>query len=144
MRVVQGFSLIEVMISMLIASVALLGLAATQLRSLQYATNSFDYTVSLILSQNAMEQIWSQLCTIQQVQPTYYNNASFQDLLLAPPNLRSSFTVVVPSTYSNSMPISVTWVDTRVNTDAVNNTDQVTINATFVNVRKNCIPTAIL
>lgn len=46
-----GFSLLEVMISVVIAGIALLGLAAAQLKSLQYATNSFNYTVSLIQGQ---------------------------------------------------------------------------------------------
>ncbi|MFM9785977.1 type IV pilus modification PilV family protein, partial [Streptomyces scabiei] len=47
----NGFSLLEVMLSVVITGIALLGLAAAQLKSLQYATNSFNYTVSLVQGQ---------------------------------------------------------------------------------------------
>ncbi len=45
MKKQAGFSLLEVMISVVIAGIALLGLAAAQLKSLQYATNIFNFTV---------------------------------------------------------------------------------------------------
>ena len=53
-----GFSLVEVLISMALATLTLLGLAAGQVKSLQFANNSFDYTLSLIQAQNASERIW--------------------------------------------------------------------------------------
>ena len=57
MKLQKGFTLLEVMIAVVVAGIALLGLAAAQLKSLQYATNSFNYTVSLIQAQNTIEQI---------------------------------------------------------------------------------------
>ena len=50
---------------MFIASIALIGLGVTQLKSLQFANNSFDYTVSLVQAQNAIERMWPNLCNLQ-------------------------------------------------------------------------------
>ena len=61
----QGFTIVEVMIAMALSSIALLGLAVAQLKSLQYATNSFNYTVSLIQANNAVERTWVDLCDLQ-------------------------------------------------------------------------------
>lgn len=55
----HGFSLIEVMIAMLLAAVGLLGLAAAQLKSLQYASSSFHYNMALVQGNNAIERIWT-------------------------------------------------------------------------------------
>lgn len=45
-KVHSGFSLLEVLVALIVATVALLGLATAQLKSLQYVTNSFNYTAS--------------------------------------------------------------------------------------------------
>jgi type IV pilus assembly protein PilV len=71
MKLQKGFTLLEVMIAVVVAGIALLGLAAAQLKSLQYATNSFNYTVSLIQAQNTIEQIWPHLCTLQKDNPDF-------------------------------------------------------------------------
>ncbi|WP_105166742.1 type IV pilus modification PilV family protein [Pseudoalteromonas sp. T1lg23B] len=137
MRLTKGFSLIEVMVSMLIASIALLGLAATQLRTLQYATNSFDYTVGLILGQNAMERIWSRLCDIQHKDPSLFQDDTFREWLLAPSSIRATFEVTVPDTYANEMNIQVNWVDERMNA-AIDGENQVVLNATFMSLDETC------
>ncbi|CAH9054910.1 hypothetical protein PSECIP111854_01470 [Pseudoalteromonas sp. CIP111854] len=143
---IKGFSLVEVLVSMLVASIALLGLAATQLKSLQYATNSFEYTVSLILGQNAMERVWSQLCVIQYNNPALYNDADFQSFLQPSQALQSKFQVVMPEGFSNGMNITVAWQDDRIGVtdDGTNQQDgsnQVQINATFVQLPPACLPT---
>ena len=51
----RGFTLVEVLIGLALSSVALLGLAVGQLKSLQFATNSFNYTLSLVQANNAIE-----------------------------------------------------------------------------------------
>ncbi len=61
-----GFSLVEVLIALIISSIALLGLAAGQLKSLQFATNSFNYTMSLVQANNAIERTWANLCDLQE------------------------------------------------------------------------------
>ncbi|MCF6435654.1 prepilin-type N-terminal cleavage/methylation domain-containing protein [Pseudoalteromonas sp. MMG022] len=137
MRLTKGFSLVEVMVSMLIASIALLGLAATQLRALQYATNSFDYTVALVQGQNAMEKIWSRLCDIQHNDPSLFQDEDFREWLLAPSDIRTTFEVIVPQTYENEMNILVNWVDDRMDPD-VDGENQVVLNATFMSLDDTC------
>ncbi|CAM4073262.1 type IV pilus modification PilV family protein [Pseudoalteromonas byunsanensis] len=137
MRLTKGFSLVEVMVSMLIASIALLGLAAAQLRTLQYATNSFDYTVGLVIGQNAMEKIWSRLCDIQHKNPSLFQDEAFREWLLAPASIRGSFEVIVPQAYANEMNIQVNWVDERMDPD-VDGENQVVLNATFMSLDETC------
>ena len=79
----KGFTLIEVLIALLVSNIALLGLAAGQLKSLQYATNSFNYTVSLIQANNAAERIWADICMLQD------GRLAFDEVYLA--NLQPEF-----------------------------------------------------
>ncbi|GAL03454.1 type IV fimbrial biogenesis protein PilV [Photobacterium aphoticum] len=58
----RGFSLIEALVALFISSVALLALAAGQLKSLQYANNSFQYTLAMIQANNAVERVWNDAC----------------------------------------------------------------------------------
>lgn len=61
-----GFSLIEVLVAILLATFGLLGLASAQIKALQYAGSSLSYTVATIQAHNAVERIWPQLCALQQ------------------------------------------------------------------------------
>lgn len=61
----KGFSLLEVLIAMLLAAIALLGLAAAQLRALQNVSSSLQFTYASLELQNTIERIWPQLCTLQ-------------------------------------------------------------------------------
>ncbi len=61
----QGFSLLEVLIAMLLAAIALLGLAAAQLRALQHVSSSLQFTYASLELQNVVERVWPQLCALQ-------------------------------------------------------------------------------
>jgi len=109
----QGFTLIEVMIALAISTVALLGLAAGQLKSLQYATNSFNYTVSLVQANNAVERTWVNLCGLQDGSVSYddaYYNANFQPQITA-----YSLTPVpaIGAAFNDDLTITVDWTDAR-------------------------------
>lgn len=73
----QGFSLVEVLVAFVVAAIALLGLAATQFKALQFASSSVQYTVASIEASNIVERIWPQLCTFQK-----NGNVANQTLLL--------------------------------------------------------------
>jgi type IV pilus assembly protein PilV len=136
MRVNSGFSLIEVLVSMLIASIALLGLGAAQLKSLQLATNSLDYTVSLIQGQNAIERIWPNVCALQKGE-LFFDEPDFQDYLQPKMNLRYRYNIKLPKDYSREMPITVQWFDERlVSQNSSQNTDenQITLHPSFGNM----------
>ncbi|HCV01388.1 prepilin-type N-terminal cleavage/methylation domain-containing protein [Pseudoalteromonas sp. APAL1] len=132
MKKQAGFSLLEVMISVVIAGIALLGLAAAQLKSLQYATNSFHYTVSLIQGQNTIERLWPHVCEIQKTDPALFQNATFRESLKPQVN---DYQLTIPASYSNDMQINVGWVDKRMTDNAEN---QISLNASFPDLSAAC------
>ena len=139
MRVNAGFSLLEVLVSMFIASIALIGLGVTQLKSLQFANNSFDYTVSLVQAQNAIERMWPELCEIQHNSPSKFKEQAFRESLRPPNSLSFRYVLTLPETYSEEMPIAVAWRDLRVPEEAQNQLlNQVTLNSSFVEVPNVC------
>ena len=54
----HGFSLVEVLIAILLVAIGLLGLAAAQVKTLQYASSSLQQTVASIQAQNVIERLW--------------------------------------------------------------------------------------
>jgi type IV pilus assembly protein PilV len=123
-----GFSLVEVLIALVISSIALLGLAAGQLQSLKYATNSFNYTLSLVQANNAIERTWINLCQLQKGELDYnvaYGNANFTPQIslygLTP-------TPEVGNVFNNSLNIAVSWQDARM---ADPNDSIIRVNATY-------------
>jgi type IV pilus assembly protein PilV len=123
-----GFSLVEVLIALAISSIALLGLAAGQLQSLKYATNSFNYTLSLVQANNAIERTWVNLCALQNGTLDYnvaYRNAHFIpqiDLYGLTP------TPEVGNAFPNRLNIAVSWQDARM---ADPNDSIIRVNATY-------------
>jgi len=113
----QGFTLIEVLIALAISSIALLGLAAAQLQSLKYATNSFNYTISLVQANNAIERTWGNLCGLQLGTIAYdaaYNTANFQPQL----NIYNLTPTPLPgANFNNDLNITVSWSDARMADD---------------------------
>jgi len=109
----QGFTLVEVLIALVISSIALLGLAAGQLKSLQYATNSFNYTVSLQQANNAIERTWANLCDLQNGAIAY--DAAYKTNNLTP-QIGSYTLTTTPATgaaFTNDLDVTVSWIDAR-------------------------------
>ncbi|MEJ6475635.1 type IV pilus modification PilV family protein [Pseudoalteromonas piscicida] len=132
MQLNKGFSLIEVVVSMLVAGLMLLGLAATQLKSLQFASNSFHYTMALVHGQNAIERIWPLLCELQ------HNNKDMTQnnpLMQQVQPIDDRFTLILPATYSHNMQITVSWQDKRVSNPAEN---QISLTASYPSVIDTC------
>jgi len=144
LRVNAGFSLLEVLVSMFIASIALIGLAVTQLKSLQFANNSFDYTVSLVQAQNAIERMWPNLCNLQHKNPALFSDPDFLNTLKPPQALQFRYeldTENLPSQFKTEMKITVSWKDERVSEELQNNIlNQITLNANYVEVPSGCSP----
>ncbi|MGL1958739.1 MAG: prepilin-type N-terminal cleavage/methylation domain-containing protein [Colwellia sp.] len=109
----QGFTLVEVLIALALSSVALLGLAAGQLKSLQYATNSFNYTLSLVQANNAIERTWANLCDLQDG-TTAYDGAYYAAYLQPQINAYTLTPTPLPNAaFTNNLNISVSWFDAR-------------------------------
>lgn len=107
----QGFSLLEVVIAMIIASIALLGLSSGQLKSLQYADNSYHYTVSLIHANNVVERIWNDLCELQNGTQLY--DDAYIASLQPPAGYTLQLTGITPGTFTRKFKVSISWVDER-------------------------------
>ncbi|AOT06677.1 type IV pilus modification PilV family protein [Pseudoalteromonas luteoviolacea] len=141
MRIEKGFSLIEVMVSIVIAGVALLGLAGAQLKSLQFASNSFNYTVALVQGQNAIERMWTDLCHFEHVNQSLVvaNNQKVANLYPADDRYQLS---IFPTIYNDAatpaadrrdVRFTVSWQDERVK-DTTNALNQITLVASYVHV----------
>ncbi len=123
-----GFSLVEVLIALAISSIALLGLAAGQLQSLKYATNSFNYTLSLVQANNAIERTWVNLCQLQKGELDY--NVAYRDANFIP---QINLYTLTPSpqveqVFANRLNVAVSWQDARM---AVPNDSIIRVNATY-------------
>ena len=138
-----GFTLIEAMIAISIASIALLGLAAGQMKSLQYAQSSFQYTVALIHANNTIDRIWGDICFLSNT-PTNFNDAYKTELAPIDPavNYTQTFTLTnaagsaTVSDFVTSFTVNVAWTDNRMTDDLSNS---ISLNASFPTVQTGCI-----
>lgn len=128
----SGFSLIEVMVALVVSSFALLGMAAGQLQSLKYASNSFDYTLSLLQANNAVEQTWLNVCQLQSGAITF-------DAVTPAPQFEK-YTISFDNDFnSDNFKVRVAWSDDRIKDIFPNNiANQVEIEASFPDLSGGC------
>lgn len=62
----SGFSLIEVLITMVVMAVGLLGLAVLQLKSVQFSQASMQQSIAASQASDLAERLWSNLCVLEQ------------------------------------------------------------------------------
>ena len=106
--VARGFALLEIMIAMLVGAVALLGLGTLQLKTLQSAYSSLDYTIATIHANNLIEGVWSNLCA-NRVSGAVYTSTVQSWRQTLPPSVSAS----VATSYSDSAVYNLTWNDAR-------------------------------
>ncbi|GAB3232697.1 type IV pilus modification PilV family protein [Pseudaeromonas pectinilytica] len=106
--VVRGFALLEIMIAMLVGAVALLGLGTLQLKTLQSAYSSLDYTIATIHANNLIEGVWSNLCANRVSGAVYTSTVESWRHTLPP-----SVSATVATSYSDSAVYNLTWNDAR-------------------------------
>lgn len=116
----KGITIIEVLVALVLSSIALLGLAAGELKSLQYATNSFNYTVSLIQANNAIERNWTNLCGLQNGSINY--DAAYHQAVFTPQVATYQVipTPAVDAAFTDELDITVSWADARMDDDDTN------------------------
>ena len=61
---VSGFSLVEVMVTLLVLSVGLLGIAALQVTSLQSSSASLHRSTAVIQANDLVERLWANVCDV--------------------------------------------------------------------------------
>lgn len=127
-RTQGGFSLVETMVALVVSSFALLGMAAGQLQSLKYASNSFDYTLSLLQANNAVEQTWANLCDLQK------GTVAFADV--TPASQFNKYTIDFVNNFnSDNFRVGVSWSDKRMTDNLAN---RVEIEASFPDISGSC------
>lgn len=62
----RGFLMIEVLVTMVILAVGLLGAAALQARSMQYAYASAQRTIATIQANDLVERLWANACKLSE------------------------------------------------------------------------------
>lgn len=105
----QGFNLVEIMVSMVLAVMVFLGLAKGQVVSLQQAHYSLQSTLATIEASNSVEQIWGLLCEVQR-KPERFTQGDF----LARFTLLEGHQLVLPSRYSDHFVVAIEWRDARI------------------------------
>ena len=109
----QGFSLFEVLIATLVATVAILGIGLLEIKMLQAAQSSFHYTVSTIRANNLVDSIWLDLCNAQ-TKPASYTQIVTQ----WQQSLPAGYTVTDGKPGANfafSTEIELIWTDSKIN-----------------------------
>ena len=110
----NGFSMLEVLITLIVSSIALLGLAAGQLKSLQYAYNSYQYTVSLIQANNVVERILNDVCILTNGSQEF-DTAYVESTLTVKAGYKLNWdSITTPiGGFITSFPVYISWDDHR-------------------------------
>jgi type IV pilus assembly protein PilV len=106
----SGFSLIEVMVTLLVLSIGLLGVAALQVASLQYSNTSLHRSIAVIQANDLVERLWTNICQISNNTQrasivTDWNTAHANSL----PGRSGALRVTAPPVYE----IEVSWSEQR-------------------------------
>lgn len=125
-RLQRGFTMTEILVSLVVSIISLLALAKAQLTSLQHASNSFQYTVATVQAQNVIEQIWPRLCDIQKT-PSVFEDLTYRSTLAQ--GFPTGYSLTLPATYQHNMAITVSWNDGRIDTN-----NSVSLNASYPNL----------
>lgn len=115
----KGFTLLELMVAFALASFAVLGLAVTQTKSLQYGYSSYQYTLASIQASNTIEEMWDDLsnlqCGITTVGSLSSPATGFTRTIINSSGVSLASTDVI----DNKMTITISWTDGR-QTDSEN------------------------
>lgn len=141
----QGFSLVEVLVSMFIASIAILGLVMLELTVLRSSQSSFNYTLATIEAHTLVDKVWLNLCDIKgtdspdgSIYTSLYNEWVNE---LSDSNVNYSvFTGSINgglSTFQADNVITVSWVDKNFAANAEN--DRVALNVSYPDLGGLCL-----
>ena len=135
----RGLLLMEALVALLISSVVLVGLAVGQLKSLQYANNSFQYTLALIQANNVVERVWSDVCEIQHGVKEF--DQAYIDNTLAPSlvGYKMKLEGAEANAFSDNFTVNISWEDARVNNENISiNDNQINVIAAFPKLPSRC------
>lgn len=78
----RGFSLLEVLVTLIVVSIGLLSIAQLQARALQYSYASLQRTVATVQVNDLIERMWTGLCEESTVDGTENGTPIFPDHIL--------------------------------------------------------------
>ncbi|MDA7746144.1 prepilin-type N-terminal cleavage/methylation domain-containing protein [Psychromonas sp.] len=130
----NGFSLLEVIIALVVSNIALLGLVAGELKSLQYANNSYQYTVALIQANNVVERVFNDVCTLKTTPSKFDADYVQNDLALLNNKYALTFSDMSAG-FSENFNVYVSWDDKRMDD---NNLNKVAVKASYPTVKSGC------
>jgi type IV pilus assembly protein PilV len=112
----SGFTLIEVLITILITSIGLLALAAMQARALQDSHSSFQRTVAVVQANDLVERLWAGRCDPVLFPGAIYSDWRTENIAIstgAAPLIRGWS---APNSLGGTAPnysVTITWADPR-------------------------------
>lgn len=115
----SGFSLLEVLISVLILSFGLLGMAGLQLKSLQSSHSAYQRTLATVIAMDAGERLWANSAssaplTTEELQAEWQEDwQNSDDDRLTLPGLVA--TITAPALGETTFTITVNWDESRFN-----------------------------
>ncbi|WP_372882288.1 prepilin-type N-terminal cleavage/methylation domain-containing protein [Psychromonas sp.] len=127
----NGFTLFEVLVSMFITGVALLGLAQLEVYILKSSQSSFNYTVATIRANSFVDAVWADLCNAQ--------SASTGTYTIIRNNWRNEISAAgmtvddnnPPAAYAASAAVTISWSDPRFSEAASTENNKLTLTARF-------------
>ena len=129
----SGFTLIEMLVTMPILSVALLGIGMLQVKALQYSYASYQRSLATIQSNDLVERLWAGMCAL----PTSRDSIAAEWVATNTNSLPTwSGTLVYDA--SGTLPIytiTVSWQDSKIKYTSTDTTQ-----ATQTFVQKISIP----
>jgi type IV pilus assembly protein PilV len=124
----NGFTLFEVLVSMFITGVALLGLALMEVHILKSSQSSFNYTVATIRANSFVDAVWADLCNAQKDDVIYKKIRSDWRTEIIDAGMEAD-DLNPPDTYTRETSMTISWSDPRFTDDASNST--LTLDAKF-------------
>lgn len=107
----HGFTLIEALIAMLVLSVGLLGVAALQVKSMQYSHASLQRSVAVVHANDLVERLWAGVCALPDARSNIEN-----EWRTAHENTLPNWDGTVVANLGGDLPvyvITVSWDDER-------------------------------
>ena len=138
----QGFTLFEVLISMFIAGVAVLGLVMLELNILRSSQSSFNYTLATIEANTLVDKTWRNLCDIEGTGGSMTVYTAVRDnwfAALGDVNINSTTFNGHTSAAVGSLPVNVgVWWDDKVLGGHADN-NKVLLNVTYPDFTGLCL-----
>lgn len=111
----RGFTLIEVLVTLVVISVGMLSIAQLQARALQHSHSSLQRSVAVVQANDLLERMWSGYCS-----PEFWDNKIFDDwdTASAHPLLPGRTATLVPNPDPDAddnqeFTLTISWQDSR-------------------------------